>query len=452
MQRLRSSLDATIRPQGRVFYGWWMVAAGAGVQLIIGLFFNQAASVYNAVLRDEFGWSRTVISAAFSVARFESGILGPLQGWMIDRYGPRAVMISGLLLFSLGLMAFSQIQNLPMFYATFLMMAVGSSLGGFLAITVALVSWFSSHRAKALAISQSGFAVGGLLIVVLVFAIEQLGWRTTAFLSGVVVLVTAVPMAMLIRHRPEAYGETADGILHNTRADAAPEEHTRAHDQAVNPDGSEDFTARQAMRTRAFWLISLGHASALLIVSAVQVHLVLHLNENLGYSLTQASLVLSLMTGMQMAGQVSGGFLGDRFNKRVIVVGCMASHAVGLLLLAYAQGYPMLIAFAVLHGWAWGTRGPLMQAIRADYFGSAAFGTVMGFSSLIILIGMVLGPIIAGLSFDLTGDYRAGFVVLAVVAALGSLVFLVSTRPDPPPRLAALSPDGEGAEWEAVRG
>jgi MFS family permease len=432
MQRLRSSLDSTMRPQGRIFYGWWMVAAGAGVQLIIGLLFNQAASVYNAVLRDEFGWSRTVISAAFSVSRFESGILGPLQGWMIDRYGPRTVMIGGLLLFSVGLMAFSQIQNLPMFYLTFLMMAVGSSLGGFLAITVALVSWFSTHRAKALAISQSGFAVGGLLIVVLVFAIEQLGWRTTAFLSGVVVLVTAVPMAMLIRHHPETYGETADGIPHTTRADAAPEERTRAHDQAVNPDGSEDFTVRQAMRTRAFWLISLGHASALLIVSAVQVHLVLHLNENLGYSLTQASLVLSLMTGMQMAGQVSGGFLGDRFDKRVIVVVCMASHAVGLLLLAYAQGYPMLIAFAVLHGWAWGTRGPLMQAIRADYFGATNFGQIMGWSSMIIMLGTTAGPIVAGVMADQTGNYEAGFAVLAFAAALGSAFFIFATRPAPP--------------------
>ena len=409
-----------------------MVAAGLGVQLVIGLLFNQAASVYNAILRDEFGWSRTVISAAFSVARFESGILGPLQGWMIDHFGPRAVMVGGLMLFAGGLMAFSQIQNLPMFYVAFLMMAVGSSLGGFLAITVALVNWFSSHRAKALAISQSGFAVGGLLVVLLVFSIEQLGWRTTAFLSGFVVLLTAMPMAMLMRHRPEEYGETADGIPYVSREDTAPEERTRARDLAVNPDGSEDFTARQAMRTRAFWLISLGHASALLVVSAVQVHFVIHVNENLGYSLTQAALLLSLMTGVQMAGQVSGGFLGDRFNKRVIVMGCMASHATGLLLLAYAQGYLMLIAFAVLHGWAWGTRGPLMQAIRADYFGATHFGQIMGWSSMVIMLGTTAGPLVAGFMADRTGNYEAGFTALALAAALGSVFFMFATKPAPP--------------------
>ena len=442
MTRLRSSLDSTIRPQGRVFYGWWMVVAGAGVQLIIGLLFNQAASVYNAVLRDEFGWSRTVISAAFSVARFESGILGPLQGWMIDRFGPRAVMVGGLLLFSAGMMAFSQIQNLPMFYATFLMMAVGSSLGGFLAITVALVNWFSVHRAKALAISQSGFAIGGLVVVVLVFSIEQFGWRPTAFGSGVVVLLTAVPMALLMRHRPEAYGETADGIVRPPRVAGAPA--AASSSRAVNPDGSEDFTARQAMRTRAFWLISLGHASALLIVSAVQVHLVIHMNENLGYSLTEAGLVLSLMTGMQMAGQVSGGFLGDRFNKRVIVVICMGSHATGLLMLAYAQGYLMLIAFAILHGWAWGTRGPLMQAIRADYFGASHFGTIMGWSSMIIMLGTTAGPIVAGVMADRTGNYEVGFTVLAIAAALGSLFFVFATKPSPP--LAGVALELEAAQ------
>jgi MFS family permease len=434
----RESVGSTLRPRGRVFYGWWMVAASAGIQGVIAVLFNQAFGAYAAVLRDDFGWGRGAISGAFSLARFESGILGPVQGWMIDRFGPRAVMVAGLSTFALGLMAFSQINSLPMFYVTFFLMAVGSSLGGFLAITVALVNWFSRHRAKALSMSQIGFSAGGLLVPITVASIEFFGWRETAFGSGVLVLLLTVPLALLMRHRPGAYGETPDGVpFAAERAEV-----DRTPHWAVAADGSEDFTVKQAMRTRAFWMVSLGHASALLIVSAVMVHLVLHLNENLGYSLTTAALFVALMTSMQMVGQVLGGVLGDRFNKRAIVIACMASHGIGLLALAYAVNTAMVIAFAVMHGLAWGTRGPLMQAIRADYFGSSHFGAIMGWSSMIVMVGTTSGPLVAGFLADRTGNYELGFTVLAVAAMLGSVFFLLATKPSPPRR-------GGGAPAEA---
>jgi len=434
LSSFRQNFNAALRPRGRVFYGWWMVAASAGIQAVIAVLFNQAFGAYAAVLREDFGWSRSALSGAFSLARFESGILGPLQGWMIDRFGPRAVMIAGLSMFAGGLMWFSQINSLPMFYVVFFLMAVGSSLGGFLAITVALVNWFTRHRAKALSLSQIGFSAGGLLVPLTVASIEFFGWRETAFGSGVLVLALGLPLAVLMRHRPETYGETPDGVPFAPRSTegAAPIE-AKPH-WAVAADGSEDFTAREAMRTRSFWLISLGHASALLIVSAVMVHLVLHLNENLGYSLTTASLFVALMTAMQMTGQIMGGILGDRFNKRVIVIACMAAHGIGLILLAFAVNTLMVVAFTVLHGLAWGTRGPLMQAIRADYFGSSNFGAIMGWSSMIVMIGTTSGPLVAGFLADRTGNYEVGFTVLAVAAMMGSVFFMLATKPAPPPR------------------
>lgn len=440
----RTSVDSMLRPQGRVFYGWWMVAASAGIQAVIAVLFNQAFGAYAAVLREEFGWSRSALSGAFSLARFESGILGPVQGWMIDRFGPRAVMVAGLSMFALGLMAFSQINSLPMFYLTFFLMAVGSSLGGFLAITVALVNWFSRHRAKALSLSQIGFSAGGLLVPLTVASIEFFGWRETAFASGILVFLLTIPLALLMRHRPETFGETPDGVPFSAeRAEVSATPHW-----AVAADGSEDFTVREAMHTRAFWMVSLGHASALLIVSAVMVHLVLHLNENLGYSLTTASLFLALMTSMQMVGQVLGGILGDRFNKRAIVIVCMASHGIGLLALAYAQNTGMVIAFSVMHGLAWGTRGPLMQAMRADYFGSSNFGAIMGWSSMIVMVGTTSGPLVAGFLADWTGNYEFGFTVLAVAAMLGSVFFLLATKPAPPDRRAG--PPSESAAPPAL--
>jgi Major Facilitator Superfamily len=201
---------------------------------------------------------------------------------------------------------------------------------------------------------------------------------------------------------------------------------------------SVDFTPREAMRTAAFWLVSLGHGAALLVVSAVIVHMVTHVTERLGYSLAQAASVVALLTVAQIGGHLGGGWAGDRASKRVIAAGCMVGHAVALLLLAWASTYWMVIAFAGLHGLSWGTRGPLMAAIRADYFGAAAFGTISGVSSMVTMLGMMGGPLVAGILADRTGSYGPGFTVLALLALLGSVFFLLAKRPPPPARAPVL--------------
>jgi sugar phosphate permease len=428
MTGLLRSMDRALRPRGFVFYGWWIVAAGGGLQMLASALLMQSYGAYFVLLQDEFGWSKTLLAGAFAMARIESGILGPLQGWMVDRFGPRVVVQVGLTIFGIGFMLFSRVDSLLSFYLIFFVLAVGSSLGGFVSVTVSLVNWFHRHRAKAIAISQVGFAIGGLSVPLVVLALEGFGWRTTAFASGVLILVVGLPLGRVVRHRPEERGETVDGVLD----DPLPSRPSAS----AGGGSSQDFTARQAMRTRAFWLISLGHASALLVVSAVMVHLVPHVIERLDYSLAAAGSVVALMTVFQMVGLLSGGYLGDRFNKRVIVVCCMAAHAAGLLLVAYATSLPMVIGFAVLHGWAWGTRGPLMVAIRADYFGATSIGTIMGFSSLIVMFGMTLGPIVAGYMADVSGSYTPGFTVLAIGAFLGSIFFVFATKPPAPAKAA----------------
>ena len=414
-----------------MFYGWWIVAAGAGIQTIVGALLMQSYGAYFVLLREDFGWSKALIAGAFAMSRIESGILGPLQGWLIDRFGPRAVMRVGLLTFGIAFMLFSRIDSLLMFYLTFFLLALGSSLGGFVSVTVALVHWFNRNRAKAVALSQSGFSLGGLAVPVVIAALSTYGWRTTAFASGVLVLLVGLPLAQLVRHRPQQYGERVDGLPPTPRGQRR---------SAPPGDDSGDFTTREAMRTRAFWFISLGHSSALLVVSAVMVHMVPHLHETLELPLSTAGSIVALMTAMQLVGQLSGGYLGDRFDKRLIVVVCMLAHGAGMLLLAYANSIWMVIGFALLHGWGWGTRGPLMVAIRADYFGASSFGTIMGFSSLIVMLGMTLGPIIAGVLADRTGSYATGLASLAVAAMLGSVFFIFATKPIRPRAAVAAEP------------
>jgi sugar phosphate permease len=427
MPRPLSSELTVIR---RVFYGWRIVAAGFVIEALIGSLMFHAYGAYLVLLRDEFGWSKTLLSAAFAMARAESGILGPIQGWLTDRFGPRALIRVGMTVFGIGFMLFSQIRSPTTFIATYFLMALGSSLGGFLPVTVAIVNWFRRRRALALSISATGMAMGGLLVQGVVLALSQFGWRWTAFASGILVLVIGLPIAQVVRHRPEPYGYRVDGD--DPAEDGAVSTPTRPHHAQPAVAASVDFTPREAMGTRAFWLISAGHASALLGVSAVMVHLIVHVTERLGYSLRQAAAVLALMTVMQVSGQLAGGWAGDRWNKRFIAAGCMLAHAIALGMLAAAATFGMVVGFAILHGLAWGVRGPLMGALRADYFGGAAFGTITGFSSMIAMLGMMGGPLVAGILADRTGSYQFGFTALAVLAALGSVFFALAVRPAPP--------------------
>jgi sugar phosphate permease len=407
----------------RVFYGWWIVAAGFGIEILIGALVFHAYGAYVVLLREEFGWSRTLFSAAFAMARAESALLGPVQGWLTDRFGSRALMRVGMVVMGLGFILFSRIGSPVTFFVAFFLMAVGSSLGGYLPIAVAVVHWFQRRRAFALGLTSSGSAVGGLLTPLVVASLTTVGWRGTALVSGALALLVGLPAAQIFRQRPAGVAEPPAGRPAESR-----------HRVERPRPTSVDFTVRQAIRTGAFWLVSLGHGSALLVVSAVMVHMVTHVTERLGYSLARAATVVALLTVSQIVGHIGGGWVGDRGPQRLIAAGCMVGHAVALLLLAVATSYWMVIAFAVIHGLAWGTRGPLMAAIRADYFGSAAFGTISGASSMVAMLGMMGGPLVAGILADRTGSYQPGFIVLAVLASLGSLYFLLARRPVPPAR------------------
>ena len=423
------SLDGVLRPgdDGRIFYGWWLVLASAGATFLVGGLLNHAYGAYAVLLRQEFGWSKTVLSGAFALTRAENGLLGPLQGWLVDRFGPRNVMRFGVVVYGLGFMGFSQVDSLLSFYALFFAMALGSSFFGWVSVTVAVVSWFTRWRSTALALTATGFWAGGVAAPLVIWSLESFGWRSTAFGSGVLILAVGLPLTGLIRHRPEPYGLTPDGLP------AAP---------AIADDGSEidasegEFTAREALRSVSFWLLSIGHGFGVLIASAVTLHLVLHLNEGLGYSLAVAGTVIALVTLMQVLGTLAGGVLGDRGNKRVLLVVTMLGHAVGLLLLAYATAFWMVIAFALVYGLSVGVRAPVLQAMRADYFGTRSFGTIQGFAAMIATVGASSGPLLAGFMADRTGSYELGFTILAVMGAVGSLVFLFAGEPRPPRRAA----------------
>jgi MFS family permease len=406
------------------FYGWRMVGAGAGIQFLQSSLLLQSFGAYVAVLRDDLGWSKTQLSFAAALHQLEAAILGPLLGWIIDRFGPQGVIRAGVLLLGVGFMILSGIESLAAFYGAFIVIALGSSLCGFFPLNVALIYWFERSRSRALSIIGLGAAFGGIAVPLVAWSIASFGWRPTAFGSGVLFIVLGWPLARVMRGRPHLYGETMDG-----EPAAAPIAPSSAAQPAA---ATRDFTAREALRTPAFWLLSLGHGFALFVVTAVNVHAITHMKEGLGYPVETAALYILLMTLAQVGGIAAGAAFGDRYDKRLICAACMVMHMAGLLALTYATGVPLLVAFAVLHGVAWGLRGPFMQAIRAEYFGVSAIGMILGLSFMIIVVGQIGGPLIAGIMSDLTGNYRAGFTVLALLAGVGSLFFLFAKKPARP--------------------
>ncbi|MGD9892036.1 MAG: MFS transporter [Dehalococcoidia bacterium] len=420
------SATGAARWRPRIFYGWLIVGSGMVIQAMVNLLLGSAFGSYVAVLQQDYGWSKTTFSGAYAMQQIESGLLGPIQGTLIDRFGPRATMRVGVTLFGLGFFVFSRMDSILTFYLAFVMIAVGSSLSGYFPITVTVVNWFVRRRATALGLVSSGMAIGGLLAPLVAWSLSTHGWRATAFVSGVVIMAIGYPITGVMRHTPEAYGYKPDG---DTPADPSGKP---AQTSTKLDKESPNFTARQALRTRAFWFIALGHASALLVVAAVNVHLVSFLKEGKGYSVTEGAAVFALLTGASLVGQIGGGLLGDRFNKRKVVILCMLGHAVALLLLAYSVTVWMVVLFALIQGLAWGTRGPLMAAIRADYFGRAAFGAISGYASLVITLGTISGPMLAAILADQLGDYRVGFTVLALLAGLGSIFWILAKPPHPP--------------------
>lgn len=415
------AVAGTERP--RLYYGWKVAISGAVILGMQTALVGQGFGAYAVVLQQQFGWSTTTMSVAYSMNRTESGLLGPIQGWVIGRYGPKTVLRFGTLLTLIGFVWFSRVSSQVPFILAYFVMSVGVGLAGFLTVTTETARWFRAKRSTALSLTSLGTAAGGIAAPALVWALDRFGWRATAVISGVVLTVLVLALAPLYGTTPEQRGEPIDGWARDAGVAES--------DPAPLPPGPQ-FTPRQTLRTAAFWYLAFGHATALLVVGSMIAHLPLYLTSEQGFSLSGAGWVVSALGVVQIGGMALGGRLGDRLDKRWLCSAAMVGHVAGLLLLAFATHRWMIWAFVLLHGIAWGMRAPLMVALRADYFGVHVLAHVQGYTSMILMFAMIGGPLFAGALADMTGSFRVGFTVLAALAATGCLLFILARPPRPP--------------------
>ena len=398
---------------------WWLVIAGCLAHAVNTGLSYFGMSAYFPSFEREFGWSRTAISGAFSLARVESGLFGPLEGYATDRLGPPKMMFIGIGVGTLGFLCLSQVNSLPMLYAVIVLgIVMGSSLGYNMPISVAIAHVFRARRSLAFGIYRMGPGLSGPLVPLVGWMIGLWGWRTAAVASAFILLCIGLPLASLIAR---VYRD------HATAAEEAPGSKAHAVSQMQGAPESQ-FTLSEAMRTTSFWMLSIAMGLRHMVTEGVSVHFVILLVDR-GWSTEAASGLLGLSALISAPARLGMGWLGDLLDKRRLIIGLLVSLCVSVFFMGWTSHSYLFTACMVVYSLAYGGLASLQEPIRADYFGTRYFASIHGMSRSVTTAGTFLGPIVAGFFYDLTKSYAIPFTIFAVVSLLSMLCMFAAKPP-----------------------
>jgi MFS family permease len=398
---------------------WWLVIVGCITHAVNTGLSYFGMSAYFPSFEREFGWSRTAISGAFSLARIESGLLGPLEGYVTDRVGPQRMIFIGLFLCVGGFLALSLVDSLPMLYAVIVLgIVLGSSLGYNMPISVLIAKVFRERRSLAFGIFRMGPGISGPMVPLVGWMIGLWGWRIAAVISGCILLAIGFPLACVIR---KIYSQEEAGIvtLESSEANSKDSPHLSTDPQ---------FTLKQALRHRSFWLLSVAMGMRHLVTEGVSVHFVILLVDR-GWSTEAASTLLGISALIGAPARIGMGWLGDLLDKRRLVMGLLLALSVSVLLMGYSAEALVFTTCMIVYSLAYGGLAALQEPIRADYFGTRAFATIQGMSRSVVTAGTFLGPIIAGFFYDVTKSYTIAFGVFALVSLMATLLMFFAKPP-----------------------
>ncbi len=400
-----------------LFYGWYIVAAGAGTNFVVIGLVTFSFGVFIEPMQRELGWSVAAISLGVSLRSFEQGLLAPITGVLVDRLGPRRMAMVGIVVLTFGLLLFSQARTLPVYYVASIVMAFGQGLGSLTPFSAALMFWFDRKRGRAMGLLNTGNGAGYLITPVVAALITLVGWRETLIISAVAVFVVGIPLAAVLRDRPEPYGYAPDG--------AEPRPHERGRLPA--PSG---MSVAEGLRVPTFYLLAVSTAlSGGMIISWI-VHQVPHLR-NVGFSLGEAALIAGVYGAFQLVLRPLVGIAGDRFGRLRLYALAFYAQGVGLVIFANLTPdrlwlLPFYYATFAFGNSAWIV---LQMTLIADYFGTKRFATLRGLSSTLNMPVGVGAPFLAGFVFDQTGSYREIFMIYAAFAAFGGVLIALIRRP-----------------------
>ena len=385
----------------------------------------QGVGTFFVALERNFGWNRTTLSGAFALSRAEGALLGPIEGFLVDRLGTRRMVVIGYFIMGLGFLFYSQIQEVWHFYVAYLAISLGSGVGGWIAIVTLINNWFSRRRALAMSIAVSGVQLGGFLVPLMAWGIENHDFRMTSLGIGVVLILVAIPASRFMHNLPEDVGLQPDGEPIPRAGD------TSASETASRSTETTEMTPAQALRTVAFWVIAVARLTSVVSIITLSVHLVPKLTDS-GISLITANFVVTIYTFVAFLSGFVAGYLADRTSKVLVLFVCMFMQAAAMTILALTDSLPMAVVFAVLWGAGFGGRVPLLTAIIGDFFGRKSFGSILGINMVPSNIAMIFAPLFAGFMFDLRQSYFIPFITFAVMGFIGAFVILLARQPRPP--------------------
>ena len=367
----------------------------------------------------EFDWSYAQVSIAASIRGFETGILAPVVGYIIDRYSPRKLVFTGGIIIALGLFLLSRINSIIGLYGAFFLMAVGLSACSGIMLVVVVGNWFNKKVSIATGIAVSGGAVGGLLVPLVTYTIDVLEWRMAMIVFGAISLAWILPLSLLIRRKPEEYGYLPDG------ADMS--QPVSAENSNLPENNDKSMSVRQVLKSRVFWQIALGFMCHVLVITSVITHIMPYLS-SINIPRSTSSLVASGIPLVSILGRLSFGWLGDRFDlRRLAAIGCIITIlGMWILGLVNSNNIWLLTTFVVFFGFGFGGPVPVNPTMLRKYFGRARLGIILGLCMGVMMIGMILGPPIAGWIFDTYGSYQNAWYIFMGILFLGA-VFLIST-------------------------
>ena len=410
----------------KLFYGWWIVIAGSISYFVVSGVAVYGFSAFVKPIHEEMGWSVAAISVAASIRSFQQGMLAPVTGYLVDRLGSRTMAVAGALLLALGTVVFANAYEPWTLWVSAGIIALATSTGPFTPFTAATVAWFSKSRGKAMGMLNTGNGLGYVAVPILVTLIATFGWRIALYFAAASVLVICLPLAFVVRSRPEPFGYLPDG----ERMDEAALEVQRARTRN-SPAQGEGMEVRTVLHIPAFYLLTIGNGLLFGAHNAWLVHQVVHL-QNVGFSATVAGLLVGFYGVAQVLIRMIVGWGSDIIGRRRMYILSFFLQAIGFMLFAFLTRDRIWILPIYILMYGLGNAGTvvLSQTVVADYFGTRRFATLRGLSQSVQMPMGIATPILAGWMFDTTGDYTFIFVAISMMMIAGGVSVLLVRRPE----------------------
>jgi MFS family permease len=415
-----------------------MVGLGGFISSLNKTAVNKGFPVFILPVEETFGISRATVSLIFSLARAESGVTGPLDGWLVDRVGPRKMLFFGALMVGVGFLLLSRMPNVWGFALVYMgLITAGSNLGFSYPMSGLINNWF--HRQKALAMSAYqaiDSLLPAILVPVLALGIALWGWRSVSTIVGIILLAVIPPLSFFIRNTPESMGLTSDGDRTTSGGGPQPNpvgasaglEVQRQVADRKNWQPPVDYTVAAAMRTASYWILVTATALRLMAKGAVILH-VIPILVSKGADEKAAASIFGLLLFISVPLYLTIGWLADRFPKRLVLSAASACGTLSFALLASPlQSFWVILLFVFLFAIA-DASAPTNWAVLGDYFGKKTFNQLRGFVQLANFPGVLLAPVFVGWWYDQHQSYTVPLWIFTAVFGLGAIAFTVMRRP-----------------------